>query len=156
MKYFKILTLLLFSSVISFYGCNDNSKTPTQETKKTQPQPLEVFDANNQPNAKNSNQSLEPAQNTQGVWHYTCSNGCAGGAGSASACNSCGNTLVHNQGYHSNANANNPTTTPTPEPSQNAAGVWHYTCSNGCAGGAGSAKACNSCGNTLAHNTAYH
>lgn len=43
-----------------------------------------------------------------------------------------------------------------PEPPQNAAGVWHYTCSNGCAGGAGSAVACAGCGNTLAHNQAYH
>jgi len=49
------------------------------------------------------------------------------------------------------------TTTPsTPEPAQNANGVWHYTCSNGCAGGAGSAIACASCGSTLAHNQGYH
>lgn len=48
------------------------------------------------------------------------------------------------------------TTPPTPEPAQNAAGVWHYTCGNGCAGGAGSAIACTGCGTTLAHNTAYH
>jgi len=44
----------------------------------------------------------------------------------------------------------------TPEPAQNAAGVWHYICSSGCAGGGGSATACGSCGTTLAHNTAYH
>jgi hypothetical protein len=44
----------------------------------------------------------------------------------------------------------------TPEPAQNAAGVWHYTCSNGCAGGGGSATACASCGSTLAHNSTYH
>lgn len=49
------------------------------------------------------------------------------------------------------------TTTPTtPEPAQNANGVWHYTCSNGCAGGAGSALACATCGTTLAHNQGYH
>lgn len=154
MKHFKIFAILTFSLAISFYGCNNNDKAPTQETKKQQPQPLEVFDANNQPNSRNSNQSLEPAQNAQGVWHYTCGNGCAGGAGSASACSTCGNTLVHNQGYHSNANAQS--NTPAPEPSQNASGVWHYTCSNGCSGGAGSATACNSCGTTLAHNSAYH
>lgn len=44
----------------------------------------------------------------------------------------------------------------TTEPAQNAAGVWHYTCPNGCAGGAGSATACAKCGSTLAHNQAYH
>ena len=49
-----------------------------------------------------------------------------------------------------------PTQVQTPEPAQNAAGVWHYSCSNGCSGGAGSAIACSQCGNTLAHNQAYH
>ncbi len=43
-----------------------------------------------------------------------------------------------------------------PEPPQNAAGVWHYTCSTGCAGGAGSAVPCKTCGKTLAHNQEYH
>ena len=43
-----------------------------------------------------------------------------------------------------------------PEPAQNAAGVWHYTCGAGCAGGAGSAVPCASCGATLAHNAGYH
>ena len=45
---------------------------------------------------------------------------------------------------------------PTPEPAQNAQGIWHYTCPNGHAGGAGSATACGECGATLAHNSAYH
>jgi len=141
----------------------------------------------------------EPAQNSAGVWHYTCPNGCSGGGGSATACVTCGTTLAHNQVYHANNNptppANNglqttvtpaatpggisigdgstikPMTTPggtpgvttqklqpqkTPEPPQNAAGVWHYTCADGCAGGAGSAVACAGCGKTLAHNQAYH
>lgn len=44
----------------------------------------------------------------------------------------------------------------TPEPPQNAAGVWHYTCPKGCAGGGGSAVACATCGTTLVHNAAYH
>lgn len=48
------------------------------------------------------------------------------------------------------------TATPAAEPPQNAAGVWHYICNAGCAGGAGSAVACAGCGATLAHNTAYH
>jgi len=133
----------------------------------------------------------EPAQNAAGVWHYTCSAGCAGGAGSAVPCATCGATLVHNQTYH--GNANQPATTTTinpqaggatpinlgdgssiapmggapatpsvttppkaPEPAQNAAGVWHFTCSAGCAGGAGSAIACAGCGATLVHNQTYH
>ncbi len=47
-------------------------------------------------------------------------------------------------------------TAPTPEPAQNANGVWHYICNNGCTGGAGSATACAGCGSTLVHNAAYH
>jgi len=43
-----------------------------------------------------------------------------------------------------------------PEPPQNAKGVWHYTCSAGCAGGAGGAGTCASCGGALAHNSEYH
>lgn len=119
----------------------------------------------------------EPAQNSLGVWHYTCPSGHSGGAGSATACAECGTTLVHNTVYH-DAPAPTSTTTnstiipagseginvtpgaipnpSTPEPAQNADGVWHYTCSAGCTGGAGSAIACATCGNTLAHNTAYH
>jgi hypothetical protein len=102
----------------------------------------------------------EPAQNAKGVWHYTCSKGCAGGAGTATACAKCGTTLVHNAAYHEGQNPTvatpNPTATPKPEPAQNAKGVWHYTCGDGCAGGAGSAVACAKCGKTLAHNSAYH
>jgi len=137
----------------------------------------------------------EPAQNAEGVWHYTCSNGCAGGGGSATACATCGSTLAHNSAYHGQAAPPNPAaaaagaaagaiqtvggtpptmfadpskqpvnaTVGTPiapvqaaEPPQNAAGVWHYTCSAGCAGGGGSATACSGCGATLVHNTAYH
>ncbi len=47
---------------------------------------------------------------------------------------------------------------PSPEatPAQNAAGVYHYICSRGCAGGSGTAGNCATCGNPLAHNAAYH
>ena len=43
-----------------------------------------------------------------------------------------------------------------PEPPQNAAGVWHYICPDGHAGGAGAAQPCKTCSNTLIHNQAYH
>jgi len=42
------------------------------------------------------------------------------------------------------------------EPAQNAAGVWHYICSAGCSGGAGSPGSCAQCGAALSHNAAYH
>lgn len=49
-----------------------------------------------------------------------------------------------------------PPATGTAEPAQNAAGVWHFTCSKGCPGGAGTQGNCAKCGNPLTHNAAYH
>jgi len=161
MKYFKIIAILSISSVIFLSACKDNSNTQKQETKE----PMEVLNSPTTPNATTPNPAtLEPPQNASGVWHYTCSKGCAGGSGAAGSCNNCGGPLAHNTAYHANANntptpppyANTPTPPPTAEPSQNAAGVWHYTCGKGCAGGSGAAGACGTCGGTLAHNTAYH
>jgi len=165
MKYFKTLSILLFSSVLFFYSCNDSSKTTKQDVSDS----VEVVDSTVAPvKATTPNPvNAEPAQNEIGVWHYTCSKGCPGGAGSASKCENCGGVLAHNTRYHADANstpsssspfANPPasTATPTPEPSQNTAGVWHYTCGKGCAGGAGAAGSCSTCGGALAHNSAYH
>jgi len=161
MKFFKSLTILLFSTVILFSACSGNTDAGKQEVKET---PI-VSD----PPATNTNMPTaatpEPPQNAAGVWHYTCSKGCAGGSGTAGNCAICGGPLSHNSAYHSNANSTPPTpsistpspTTPkTPEPAQNAAGVWHYTCAKGCPGGAGSAGTCSTCGGPLAHNQAYH
>ena len=114
------------------------------------------------------------AANTSGVQHYICPNNCAGsGAGAAGTCPVCGTAYEHNQAYHSSpGQASTPATTITPggnpalpggitppatiEPAQNAAGVYHYTCSKGCTGGAGSAVACSTCGDVLVHNAGYH
>ncbi|MBK6731689.1 MAG: hypothetical protein IPG60_12290 [Bacteroidetes bacterium] len=46
------------------------------------------------------NQSKTAAQNSKGIYHYTCSKGHPGGAGSAGSCASCGGALSHNQAYH--------------------------------------------------------
>lgn len=162
------LKYIFVLAVFAIISCNNAPERPEP-----------VLDPNYAPPASatpNPN-TPEPAQNTAGVWHYTCSNGCAGGGGSATACATCGSTLVHNTEYHNTAAPSNTTAatttttipagstgtnvTPaavpkTPEPAQNASGVWHYTCNNGCSGGGGSATACASCGSTLVHNTAYH
>lgn len=104
------------------------------------------------------------------VFHYICPNNCEGGGGPGQgACPVCGTELVHNDAFHNNPGVppddvrmlNTPPelTPPTPpagEPAQNAKGVWHYICTKGCPGGAGSATACASCGSTLVHNSAYH
>jgi len=168
MKNFKILAILL-SFGLSFYACNDKTETPKQDTtEQTQVEKPATKPNTTIPQPAN----VEPPQNENGVWHYTCSRGCPNGAGSATKCKNCGTVLAHNTAYHNKtsntqtsapfaspaaAAASTASTTPkTPEPSQNSAGVWHYTCNKGCAGGAGSAVACVSCGNTLAHNSAYH
>lgn len=166
MRYQKILTACAVCMSFLFFACNNEgdaardaavgrvsstpAETPAQAATPTTP---------------------EPAQNAAGIWHYTCPNGCAGGAGTATACSNCGSTLAHNQAYHQQPTQTidgaatsvpegfqkiqNPLNNPT-EPPQNAAGVWHYTCPNGCEGGAGTATACSKCGGTLAHNQAYH
>lgn len=157
MKYYKIL--LLFGLAISFYACNNNSQN------KSIVSPVDASNSPTPTQATTSNTATQQSsQNSGSVWHYTCSNGCAGGADSAVNCRNCGELLVHNQAYHTNTNTNinnnqspipllNPS---APQTGQNSAGVWHYTCSKGCAGGSGSAGTCSNCGNTLAHNQAYH
>lgn len=157
MKSFKILTILLFSSFLFLNSCNDSGKATKTNNSATN----KAVDPTTTPKAA----TAEPAQNAAGVWHYTCRIGCPGGAGSATKCTNCGNILVHNTTYHGNttntsnapfANPSAAATPATPEPAQNSAGVWHYTCSNGCAGGAGAAGTCSTCNGTLAHNSAYH
>jgi hypothetical protein len=167
MKYFKLITLLVFSSILCFYGCNEDTKTKKQDTTEQSKVTDPVTPQTTTPT--NPVTTAEPAQNAGGVWHYTCSKGCPGGAGSAVNCKNCGGLLAHNTSYHSNANStptstapyanppvNTPAAKPTPEPAQNSAGVWHYTCGKGCAGGAGATGACATCGGALAHNTVYH
>lgn len=104
-----------------------------------------------------------------GVQHYICPNSCEGSGGeTGGSCPVCGTAYIHNQAYH-NTTATTPTTptqiqtttTPTTNPTtpaaaKSAAGVWHYSCSAGCGGGAGSAGNCPDCGAALAHNQAYH
>ncbi|NLP56557.1 hypothetical protein [Lutibacter sp. B1] len=61
--------------------------------------PLNVPKYNGNQNNKNNS---TPAQNSSGVYHYICNNGCYGGSGKSEKCLVCGTTLVHNQAYHNN------------------------------------------------------
>ena len=170
MKLITCLTVLALGALTIFSACgNDGDAARDAAVESLQPGQPATGDAAATPPAA----TPEPPQNATGVWHYTCPKGCEGGAGSAVACAKCGTTLVHNTAYHppvdavqtppattSTALPDGITPTPapaqTPEPAQNAKGVWHYTCSAGCAGGGGSAVACAKCGKTLAHNQTYH
>lgn len=164
MKLLSTLSFIAMFTMLLLSACNNNSDTARDSAvQNTTPAPAGDAATTTPPVTP---PTQEPAQNTAGIWHYTCPKGCEGGAGMAIACAKCGTTLVHNQGYHANTEpsltvgGNNQTTPiatpPTQEPAQNAKGVWHYTCSKGCAGGAGSATTCAKCGSTLAHNQAYH
>lgn len=184
-SFFSIAALCAISILSSCGNDTDAAKGAAVENDITQPagiQPdMDPFGATASPTATPP-PTAEPAQNATGVWHYTCSKGCAGGAGSAIPCPKCGTALVHNQTYHGTPNpgaAVNAPSTIDPaisippsgaadkktitmpnagknEPPQNAAGVWHYTCLAGCAGGSGAAAPCPTCGKTLEHNKAYH
>lgn len=114
--------------------------------------------------------------------HYYCANNCEGSGGDSQAnCPTCGTAYTHNAAFHNKVPTTtqpvsttpvvgadgtitapmttplNPTAvTPPPSPAQNANGVYHYTCSAGCAGGAAGAGTCASCGGALAHNAEYH
>jgi ribosomal protein S27E len=158
--------LILFSFFIAI-GCGgEGTKKTSDDTSSTESTSTDINTVSTDNNAQVTpiTPPAEPAQNAEGVWHYTCPKGCEGGGGSAVPCSNCGTTLVHNQGYHGATNTStqplgqNPVQAqPKPaEPAQNANGVWHYTCPNGCSGGGGSASPCSSCGATLAHNQAYH
>ncbi len=104
-----------------------------------------------------------PAGEDGVVHHFICEDGCAGGfSENGGNCPVCGKAFAHNTAFHAqqsdqqntNINANQPV--PAPEPAQNANGVWHYTCANGCPGGGGQPGKCGVCGGELAHNAAYH
>jgi len=172
MKVFKYI-LPLFCIII--FACKNAPERPDPVLSDTR---IAAQEAQTNTTASTTPpKSPEPAQNAEGVWHYTCPSGCAGGGAAAGPCGTCGATLAHNSAYHNSAitpppanvtadgiqttSSSTPLQVPPPtqkppEPAQNASGVWHYTCPSGCAGGGGSAAPCGSCGATLAHNTAYH
>jgi len=104
------------------------------------------------------------------VQHYICDNKCENSGGEAAGnCPSCNTPYTHNQAFHNSdflksgplkvpENNQSPTanTPAAPSPAQNSQGLYHYTCANSCNGGSGTASKCNSCGETLIHNSAYH
>jgi hypothetical protein len=110
-------------------------------------------------------------QSATAVPHYICANNCENSNSStAGVCKTCNEPLSHNEAFHAQdflkngplnvpkyeSGRNQSTTNQTPTPAQNSQGIFHYTCPNGCTGGAGSAGKCNVCGNDLEHNQAYH
>ena len=178
MKFLSILSIAALCAISVFSACGDDSaasKDAATETTGDQTPPADPT-ANFPTPIGTTTPTAEPPQNAAGLWHFTCPKGCKGGGGSAVPCATCGTTLTHSQAYHGPAGAPPPgnpaaapatpgapgastVTMPAPtknEPPQNAAGVWHYTCPAGCAGGSGSSVACGKCGKMMEHNKAYH
>lgn len=107
---------------------------------------------------------------TATVKHYVCTNNCENsGANTAGNCPVCKTPYTHNVAFHNdnflkngplkvpkvdlNGNSNSKAST---SPAQNALGIYHYTCTKGCYGGAGTAAKCTTCGLNLVHNQVYH
>ncbi len=121
---------------------------------------------------KKTNIKQKAKKETTKIVHYICANKCENsGSEVAGNCPVCKTPYTHNVAYHNNDFLKNgPLNVPkeglnknttnnsnqSSSPAQNAAGVFHYTCANGCYGGAGTASKCKSCGSDLAHNKAYH
>jgi len=148
MKLFASLLFILFA--ISACGPSAQDREVRESARQS------LLDQNaSLANTAPANQLPAAAAVNTSVSHYICPNNCEGSGGDAEGtCPVCGSAYLHNQAYHSTPAATTPTS--TPDPPQNAAGVWHYTCSNGCEGGAGSAIACANCGEMLVHNALYH
>ena len=148
----KIFTL--FVLLCCFYSC----KT---EEKKAPVNPLTIpFSERPTPQLPNNNNN---SVNIIGGAHYICPKKCEGGTSSVqgTACPVCKTPLAHNLAFHNsqNATSNSPISTPiapTTSSGPNASGQYHYTCTNGCAGGGDTTGKCNSCGGDLAHNAAFH
>ncbi len=152
-----IFSLIALSALTVFFACGNDQSVRDAATESVSTPAGDAATASPPPAAT----TPEPAQNADGVWHYTCPKGCEGGAGAAGPCPKCGAQLAHNQAYHASATQTPPVQLQnnqpaTPEPAQNANGVWHYTCPKGCEGGAGAAGPCPKCGAQLAHNQLYH
>ncbi len=117
----RILTFVMLSIMLTACGGPDTANNAANSTGDVAVTPLTTPSTTpatttdvNAPNAKG-----EPAQNSVGVWHYTCSNGCEGGAGTAMPCPKCGTTLAHNSAYHSGGAASTTPTIATPPPTLN-------------------------------------
>jgi hypothetical protein len=166
MKLSNLLIITLFGSFFLIVSCGNKKEDPA-----TDPSTISTMEAQD----PSMTASTQTAGGTE--FHYKCPNNCEGGGGSGQGkCPVCGTDMVHNPAFHSQQTQATPGSSPdapiqvspttetgaeitqqTAQPgAQNAAGVWHYTCSKGCEGGAGAAGNCAKCGNPLTHNSAFH
>jgi hypothetical protein len=167
----RLLVTLLFALSVTIFSasCKRDAASTTDATTTTAP------DASGTTPAAVPSAATPATAAAGGVKHYICPNNCANSGGDvAGTCPTCGTTYLHNDAFHNQASttpaqpsvtapqnvtapaAPNITMPQSNDPAQNAAGVWHYTCTKGCAGGSGGMGKCAKCGGDLAHNAAYH
>lgn len=162
----KVCFSLLAFSLFLFTSCSESPPTEEKQVDTSSSfqtgAPAGLTPANTSPAAATAGSS--------GVAHFVCPNKCAGSGGAIqTSCPICGTAYVHNQEYHNQPGFNEkatpeliPMNAPGGQPaaptsqSQNAAGVWHFTCTAGCEGGSGNKGICAKCGQDLVHNQAYH
>lgn len=97
-----LLFLTIFSTILAFSACKEQSKTDATTTPTEAPatNTQAAPEATITPAPAAAPQTAEPAQNAKGVWHFTCPKGCEGGAGTQGNCAKCGSPLTHNAAYH--------------------------------------------------------
>lgn len=149
-----IYAILLISGLMFLGSCRDggvnsSGNQSTSSTESTTPAPSSADNPG-------INNIMAGSDDSAGQHHYICVNNCEGsGSDSSGTCPVCGETLLHNDAYHSSGGSEN-ITLPDAGATANASGEHHYICSAGCGGGGPSSGSCPSCGAALVHNDAYH
>lgn len=163
---------LLCIAMIGFMACGDEKRERPDVVKDVE----NTSQQQSNPISNDGNISQDLNSNNAGgdVQHYICPNDCEGSGGpSQGTCPVCGTQYVHNSAYHQQGNQNQQNQINVEGQDQlkdlqrqqqqqreNAPaqknGEYHYVCSEGCSGGAGSAGTCSQCGASLEHNAAYH
>lgn len=164
-----IYSIILMGMLMVLGSCRDggsdvsgDQNTPSQTTTTNQAPSSDNPGINNimagTDNASGS--SASASSNASGQYHYICANNCEGsGSDSSGTCPVCGETLLHNDAYHSSAGSESitlPDAGTSANVQQGAGGQHHFMCSAGCGGGGPSQGNCPSCGAALVHNDAYH
>jgi len=156
---------LLFVAFVFLSSCSSSPDRPQPVMTQAQHDAVNAESAALQ--AQKAAQAATAAASSPSTLHYYCATHPDKGGSDQGTCSECGLALVHNQAFHNTPSAPGspavpgaPTTIPAtpaaPAAATNAAGVYHYSCSNGCAGGAAAQANCTTCGNPLVHNAAFH
>src|SRR5699024_220751 len=154
-----IYSIILISGLMILGSCRDGGS----DVSERQNAPTQTTTTNPAPPANNPgiNNIMAGTDNSSTQYHYICANNCEGsGSDSSGTCPVCGETLLHNDAYHSSGGSDNNITLPDAGASANVTpsvgGEHHFMCSAGCGDGGPSQGNCPSCGAALVHNDAYH